>query len=209
VGERIQLRRRLRRQRQAREAMLLDLGALVYELHRQGRRAPELLQQKAAELEIVDGEVRELEDRLAGLEPQSEAGWGAGGAPGDGVGEEALGAEALHEDFDELDEEEPDAGELDEDEREDDLDDEEPAGEVEDEPGEDDFAEDDFAEYDFGDEGELEEDEGELEEDEGELAAEGDELGEDDELYEDAPDADATVEVDALDGVPDDREARP
>ena len=41
--------RRLRRARE-REALLLDLGALVYELHRQGRRAPELLQQKAIEL---------------------------------------------------------------------------------------------------------------------------------------------------------------
>ena len=39
--------RRLRQQRRAREAMLLDLGALVYELHRQGERAPELLQDKA------------------------------------------------------------------------------------------------------------------------------------------------------------------
>jgi hypothetical protein len=56
--------RRLRRQRREREAMLLDLGALVYELHRQGRRAPELLQQKASELGEVDGEVRALEDSL-------------------------------------------------------------------------------------------------------------------------------------------------
>jgi hypothetical protein len=64
VGERIQLRRRLRQQRQAREAMLLDLGALVYELHRQGRRAPELLQEKAAELSVVDDEVRSLEEAL-------------------------------------------------------------------------------------------------------------------------------------------------
>jgi hypothetical protein len=68
VADRIQMRRRLRQQRRAREAMLLDLGALVYELHRQGRRAPELLQQKAAELEVVDDEVRELEDALAGVE---------------------------------------------------------------------------------------------------------------------------------------------
>ena len=46
----------LRRQRREREAMLLDLGALVYELHRQGQRAPELLQQKAVELGEVDGQ---------------------------------------------------------------------------------------------------------------------------------------------------------
>jgi hypothetical protein len=56
--------RRLRRRRRERETMLLDLGALVYELHRQGERAPELLQQKAIELGKVDREVRELEDLL-------------------------------------------------------------------------------------------------------------------------------------------------
>jgi hypothetical protein len=56
--------RRLRQQRREREAMLLDLGALVYELHRQGERAPELLQQKAIELGKVDREVRALEDVL-------------------------------------------------------------------------------------------------------------------------------------------------
>ena len=57
--------RRLREQRRLREALLLDLGALVYELHRQGRRAPELLQEKAIELGKVDREVRSLE---AGME---------------------------------------------------------------------------------------------------------------------------------------------
>jgi hypothetical protein len=41
--------------------MLLDLGALVYELHRQGERAPELLQEKAAQLSVIDDEVRRLE----------------------------------------------------------------------------------------------------------------------------------------------------
>ncbi len=56
--------RRLRAQRREREAMLLDLGALVYELHRQGQRAPELLQAKAIELGRVDREVRALEDSL-------------------------------------------------------------------------------------------------------------------------------------------------
>jgi hypothetical protein len=60
----LQTWRRLRRRRREREAMLLDLGALVYELHRQGERAPELLQQKAIELGKVDREVRELEDQL-------------------------------------------------------------------------------------------------------------------------------------------------
>ena len=56
--------RRLRQQRRVRDGMLLDLGALVYELHRQGERAPELLQEKAVELGRVDREVRALEDVL-------------------------------------------------------------------------------------------------------------------------------------------------
>jgi hypothetical protein len=74
VGELGQKRRQLREQRRVREALLLDLGALVYELHRQGKRAPELLQQKAAELTVVDDEVRELEEALEGAharEPRS------------------------------------------------------------------------------------------------------------------------------------------
>jgi hypothetical protein len=62
------MRRRLREQLRLREALLLDLGALVYELHRQGRRAPELLQDKAAELTVVDEEVRELQAALDGRE---------------------------------------------------------------------------------------------------------------------------------------------
>ena len=57
---------RLRRRRHQREELLLDLGAIVYELHRQRRRAPELLQAKAAELGTIDGEVRTLEEGLAG-----------------------------------------------------------------------------------------------------------------------------------------------
>jgi predicted nucleic acid-binding Zn ribbon protein len=44
--------------RSRRDSLLLELGALVYELHRRGRRAPELLQEKAAELDALDqGEV--------------------------------------------------------------------------------------------------------------------------------------------------------
>ena len=62
--ERGRMRRRLRRQRRMREALLLDLGAIVFELHRQGRREPELLQAKAAELKAVDDEVRALADAL-------------------------------------------------------------------------------------------------------------------------------------------------
>jgi hypothetical protein len=66
------MRRRLRELRRVREGLLLDLGAIVYELHRQGKRAPELLQQKAAELTDIDDEVRELEDELAGVGPEAE-----------------------------------------------------------------------------------------------------------------------------------------
>src|SRR5687767_14991278 len=62
--ERGRMRRRLRRQKQMREALLLDLGALVFELQRHNRREPELLQAKAAELSAVDGEVRALADAL-------------------------------------------------------------------------------------------------------------------------------------------------
>jgi len=58
--------RDLRRKRRERDAMLLDLGALVYELHRQGQRAPDLLQDKAIELGRVDREVRALEDAREG-----------------------------------------------------------------------------------------------------------------------------------------------
>jgi hypothetical protein len=60
------MRRRLRERKRDRERRLLDLGALVYELHRQGKRAPELLQDKAAELALVDQEVRDLEAAIEG-----------------------------------------------------------------------------------------------------------------------------------------------
>jgi hypothetical protein len=39
-----------------RDRLLLELGALVYELHRRGRRAQELLQKKAAELDALEAE---------------------------------------------------------------------------------------------------------------------------------------------------------
>jgi hypothetical protein len=46
------------RLRRAREALLLELGALVYELHRQDRQAPELLERKAEELSEVEKRLR-------------------------------------------------------------------------------------------------------------------------------------------------------
>jgi hypothetical protein len=134
VSERGQMRRRLREQRRVREGLLLDLGALVYELHRQGKRAPELLQQKAAELTVVDEEVRELQAALDG-----------GDAPAQETTEveaiEELGGESpLEDEEDALDEErEEDVG----------LDDDEPLGEEagdEDEPR---------AEDDTGEAGEI------------------------------------------------------
>jgi hypothetical protein len=67
------MRRRLRDRKRERERRLLDLGALVHELHRQGKRAPELLQQKAAALTLIDNEVRELEAQLAGEPPAPPA----------------------------------------------------------------------------------------------------------------------------------------
>jgi hypothetical protein len=113
------MRRRLREQRRVREGLLLDLGALVYELHRQGKRAPELLQQKAAELTVVDEEVRELQAALDGSEEPgretTEVEAFAGDEPGEGEEPEA-------------DEEREHDGEL----REDELDEErEPVGEGE------------------------------------------------------------------------------
>jgi hypothetical protein len=76
LGEEAQMQRRLLEKRRERQSLLLDLGAIVYELHRQGRRAPDLLQRKAAQLTVVDDEVRELEAKLGrtlvGGEPEPE-----------------------------------------------------------------------------------------------------------------------------------------
>ncbi len=47
-----------------REALLLDLGAIVFELRLQGRSEPELLHAKEIELRAVDREVRGLADGL-------------------------------------------------------------------------------------------------------------------------------------------------
>jgi hypothetical protein len=58
------LRRRLDRQERIREALLLDLGAIIFELHRQERREPEVLQAKAAELVAIDDEVRAITEAL-------------------------------------------------------------------------------------------------------------------------------------------------
>jgi hypothetical protein len=74
--KRLRERRRLRTRRRDREDLLLELGALVFELHRQGQRAPELLQAQAAALDVVDQEVRMLEGTLTvEVAADADAGW--------------------------------------------------------------------------------------------------------------------------------------
>jgi hypothetical protein len=114
VIERREKRRRLREQRRVREALLLDLGALVYELHRQGKRAPELLQRKAAQLTVVDQEVRRLQAELEGVEAEETAEVDAVSDEGELPDEDSYQAQAddaeWHEtqsEDDELDDHEP------------------------------------------------------------------------------------------------------
>jgi hypothetical protein len=134
------MRRRLRERLRVREALLLDLGALVYELHRQGKRAPELLQEKAAELTVVDAEVRELQAALDGREQPAQETAEVEAVAGEEHGEaDALEGESGDEGA--LVEEGEEEGELGEDE----LD--------EDEPGDGELGE----EHELGDTGELDE----------------------------------------------------
>jgi hypothetical protein len=62
--ERGAMRRRVRQLRRRREAMLLELGALAFEMHRRERREPELLERKAEEVRAVDDEERGLSAAL-------------------------------------------------------------------------------------------------------------------------------------------------
>lgn len=64
--ERGAMRRRARQLRRRREALLLELGALAFEMHRRGRREPDLLERKAEEIRVVDDEERGLTDALDG-----------------------------------------------------------------------------------------------------------------------------------------------
>ena len=60
--------------RQERETLLRELGALVYDLHRQGRREPELLQAKASALDAVDARLRDAgTEQLAAPCPECHA----------------------------------------------------------------------------------------------------------------------------------------
>ena len=62
--ERGAMRRRVRQLRRRREAMLLELGALAFEMHRQGRHEPDLLTAKSEEIRVVDDEERGLSAAL-------------------------------------------------------------------------------------------------------------------------------------------------
>jgi hypothetical protein len=62
--ERASLRRQARRLRRMREAQLRDLALLVLELERRGRRNPELVTRKAAEIKTIDDEIRGIATAL-------------------------------------------------------------------------------------------------------------------------------------------------
>jgi hypothetical protein len=62
--ERGRMRRRLRELRRLREALLLELGALVLEAHRQDRDDSPVIKRKAAEAAAVDAEARSIADAL-------------------------------------------------------------------------------------------------------------------------------------------------
>lgn len=63
--ERGAMRRRARRLRRSREVLLLELGALVFESERRGRRDPNLVNAKVERLRAVDDEARALSTALA------------------------------------------------------------------------------------------------------------------------------------------------
>ena len=64
TAERGSIRRRLRRARVIREERLRELGALVMEMHRQGRHDAGLVQRKAAEAAAADAEAQLLAHAL-------------------------------------------------------------------------------------------------------------------------------------------------
>jgi hypothetical protein len=74
TADRGAMRRRLRRAHHVRDALLHELGALVMEMHRQGRHSPDLVERKAREAIAADAEVRALsgalgrDETLAGVE---------------------------------------------------------------------------------------------------------------------------------------------
>jgi hypothetical protein len=62
--ERGAMRRRLRRLRRTREAMVSDLGGLVVELHRHGRTQSPLVGQRVDQIAAIDAELRGLAQAL-------------------------------------------------------------------------------------------------------------------------------------------------
>jgi hypothetical protein len=68
-GSRGRARRRLRFLRKARELAYRDLGGLVYNLHRFGRRNDELVLAKLSTLGQIDSQLRALESSLSAREP--------------------------------------------------------------------------------------------------------------------------------------------
>ena len=62
--ERGAMRRRLRQQRKLRDALLMELGALVMEAHRHGRDDAAVIKSKAAEAAAVDAETVALAETL-------------------------------------------------------------------------------------------------------------------------------------------------
>jgi hypothetical protein len=62
--ERGAMRRRLRRVRRMREALLTELGVLVMEMERQGRHDPALVARKAREAAALDADARGLQRAL-------------------------------------------------------------------------------------------------------------------------------------------------
>ena len=70
--ERGAMRRRLRVLRRRREAILLELGALAFELHRRHRQKPELVRRKAATLTALESEAEALAAALETSVPMIE-----------------------------------------------------------------------------------------------------------------------------------------
>ena len=66
------MRRRLRVLRRRREAILLELGALAFELHRRNRQKPELVRRKAATLTALESEAAALAAALETSVPMIE-----------------------------------------------------------------------------------------------------------------------------------------
>ena len=74
TADRGALRKRLRHARRNRDAALHELGALVMEMHRQGRHDPALVERKAQAAIAADTEARSLAGALDWSEPLTDVG---------------------------------------------------------------------------------------------------------------------------------------